>query len=139
SEGLGTSFDLGMTTCLDRLDGRAWQRVVGREEPAQRLDVVVTRVLQDGERAGQALHDIASVEEHGGHLWPAAAPAYAQELVVLEELLGAADRETHALGHFGEGEPLVDEGIGLPVDLCNRKRHETTTTTCRACSNNTIP
>src|SRR4051794_21432447 len=116
-----------MATGPDGVDGRAGQGVVGREEPAKRLDVVVNRVSQHGECAGQTLHHVLSVKEHRGHLWPTTTPAHTEQFPILEELLGPPYREVEARGHLGESEPLGDELVGLPVDLRNRKRHETTT------------
>ena len=47
--------------------GRAGQRVVGREQPAERLRLAESAVEQDGERAVQTPDDLVAVEEGRGH------------------------------------------------------------------------
>src|SRR5690606_34006175 len=60
---LGSPADLGPPVLGERLHGRAGQRVVGGEQPADRLHVVVTRVRQERQGARQSLDDLAVLDE----------------------------------------------------------------------------
>src|SRR5262245_31962634 len=105
SQGLGAAPDLGATVLAKRVDRPPGQRVVGGEQPPHRLDLVVARVGQQGEGAGQTLDDTRVVEEQRRH--PTARAQ--EELVIAGELPHLRRRYAQPdRGRFA-AQPVVDE------------------------------
>ena len=118
-ERLGPPVHLGAAVLRDRLDRRAGQRVVGREQPAQRLRLVEPAVEQDGERAVQTPDDLVAVEEGRGHAVHAAGALDRHQLSVTNQLLDPAHRDPESLGDLGNGQPVANDSVGRGVDLCH--------------------
>src|SRR4029077_10230368 len=102
-----------------RPERRAGQRVIDREQPADRLRLVEATVEQHGQRAVQSLDDLASVEERGGYRHGAIRPLNGQQLVVAEQLPDPARWDAEAVSGLGQGEPVADQSVGQGVNLCH--------------------
>src|SRR6516164_6669130 len=102
-----------------RLDRRARQRVIGREQPAQRLRLVEAAVEEHGQRPVQALEDVVAVQEGGGYAHRAVRALDRDQPVVAEQLPDPAGRKAEPGGYLGEGEPITDKGVGPRVNLCH--------------------
>src|SRR5262249_36104910 len=110
---------LGPTVLRHRLDRRAGQAVVGREQPANRLRLIEATVEKEGERAVQALEDLATVQERGGPPPGAGRPAERYQLAVAEQLLDPAGRDAEAVSDLGQVETGADHWVGRGVVLCH--------------------
>src|SRR5262249_9757921 len=100
---------LGPTVLRHRLDRRAGQAVVGREQPANRLRLIEATVEKEGERAVQSLEDLVTVQERGGHAQGAVRPPQRYQLAVTEELLDPAGRDAEAVSDLGQVETGADQ------------------------------
>src|SRR5215472_3537075 len=103
----------------DGLDGGTRQRVVGREQPANRLRLIEAAVKEQGERAVQSLDDLVAVQESGGHAQRAVRLPYRYQLAVAEQLLDPAARDTEAVCDLGHAETGADERVRRRVVLCH--------------------
>jgi len=90
TRGLAPPVDLGAAILGDRLDGRAGKRLIGGEQPAQRLDLGKAAVEEQVEGAGQAPHHLTVVDERGRHAERAGWALDSQQLAFPQELLDAA-------------------------------------------------
>src|SRR5215469_2709755 len=104
-QSLGPPVNLRAAVLRDGLDRGAGQRLVGREQPAQRLHLVEAAVEEQGERTVQAPDDLVAVEEGRGHAEGAAWTLDREQLAVTKELLDPAHREPQALSGLGDGQP----------------------------------
>src|ERR1700756_5760057 len=99
-EGLCRAVNLGAAVPGDRVNRRAGQRLVGREQPAKRLGFVEAAVEQQGQRARQALDDLVAVNEGGRYRRLAVRTGDRQELAVAEELLDTPGGNAEPAGNI---------------------------------------
>src|SRR5689334_13708461 len=118
-EGLRPAVHLGAAALGHRLDRRSGKRVVGGEQPPQRLRLVEPAVEEHRERAVQALDDLLAVKERSRYAQRAVGALHSDQLAVAEQLPDPARREAKALSHVREGQPVADESVGQGVDLCH--------------------
>ncbi len=118
-ERLGSPVHLGAPVRGHGLDRRAWQRVVGCEQPAQRLHLAKATVKEQCERAVKPLDDLVAFEEGGRYAHRAVWPLHREQLAIAEQLLDAAEWDTEPVCYLGEAEPLTDESVGRGVYLCH--------------------
>src|SRR5437870_6042525 len=75
AEGLGAALDLGAAVLPQRVDGAAGE-VAGSEDPRDALAVVPPEVVQHRQQSGQALDDLAVLDELGRDLLPGSGAGY---------------------------------------------------------------
>src|SRR6185295_17227402 len=116
-EGLRPAVHLGAAALGHRLDRRAGKRVVGGEQPPQRLRLVEPAVEEHRERAVQALDDLIAVKERSRYAQRAVGALHRDQLAVAEQLPDPARREAKPVSHVREGHRVADEPGGLGVNL----------------------
>ena len=123
---LGPATDLGAAVLAQRIDRAPRQRVVGTEQPLDRLGVVEAVIGQQDERAAQTLHDCTVVDERrrNSRLTELGA-AHCRQLVFACQLPDLARADSELLRGLGEGQPRLDKfiqrlshGSSLPRDAC---------------------
>src|SRR5689334_16763259 len=101
-EGLRAPVHFGAAVLDDRVDRRAGQRVVGREQPAERLQLVEAAVEEQGQRSAQALDDLMAVQEGGWYRNHPFGTGHGEELTVAQQLLHSPGRNAELAGYIEE-------------------------------------
>src|SRR4029077_9714475 len=101
-EGLRAPVHFGATAPSDRLDWRAGQRVVRREQPAERLQLVEAAVAEQGQGPAQALDDLVAVQEGGRYRERPFGAGHGEEFAVAQQLLHSPNRNAELAGYIGE-------------------------------------
>src|ERR1019366_577747 len=108
-ERLRAPVDLGGPVLGDCLDRRPRQRLVGGEQPPQRLHRVESAIEEQRQRAGQAPDDLVALEERSRDAQRAAWALDREQLALTEQLLDPAHGKTKPVSNFGNRQPVADD------------------------------